>query len=79
MAKRNHEKEYDIRGGKEDIELPIFDLMSIVNATDNFSRNNKLGEGGFGPVHKVRRTKVVELFSFSKIYQLFFLFFRVYC
>ena len=68
MAKRNHEKEYDIRGAKEDIELPIFDLMSKANATDNFSRNNKLGEGGFGPVYKVRRTKVVELFSFSKIY-----------
>uniref|UniRef100_A0A2N9HLB3 non-specific serine/threonine protein kinase n=1 Tax=Fagus sylvatica TaxID=28930 RepID=A0A2N9HLB3_FAGSY len=52
MTKRNHGKEYDIGGGKEDIELPIFDLMSIANATDNFSRNNKLGEGGFGPVYK---------------------------
>uniref|UniRef100_A0A2N9HM72 Receptor-like serine/threonine-protein kinase n=1 Tax=Fagus sylvatica TaxID=28930 RepID=A0A2N9HM72_FAGSY len=52
MTKRNPGKEYDIGGGKEDIELPIFDLMSVVNATDNFSRNNKLGEGGFGPVYK---------------------------
>ena len=56
MTKRNPGKEYDIGVGKEDIELPIFDLMSIVNATDNFSRNNLLGEGGFGPVYKVRRT-----------------------
>jgi hypothetical protein len=34
------------------MELPMFDLAAIANATDNFS-NNKLGEGGFGPVYKV--------------------------
>ncbi|XP_059301117.1 G-type lectin S-receptor-like serine/threonine-protein kinase At4g27290 isoform X1 [Lycium ferocissimum] len=39
-------------GPKEDMELPFFDLETIVNATDNFSFNNKLGEGGFGPVYK---------------------------
>ncbi|KAJ8534443.1 hypothetical protein K7X08_016171 [Anisodus acutangulus] len=39
-------------GPKEDTELPFFDLATIVNATDNFSFNNKLGEGGFGPVYK---------------------------
>ncbi|XLR41601.1 hypothetical protein S83_026261 [Arachis hypogaea] len=37
---------------EEDLELPLFDLSSIVSATDNFSINNKLGEGGFGPVYK---------------------------
>uniref|UniRef100_A0A5B7BIU9 Receptor-like serine/threonine-protein kinase n=1 Tax=Davidia involucrata TaxID=16924 RepID=A0A5B7BIU9_DAVIN len=37
---------------KEDLELPLFDLTTIVNATDNFSINNKLGEGGFGLVYK---------------------------
>jgi hypothetical protein len=31
----------------------LFDLAVIINATDNFSNNNKLGEGGFGPVYKV--------------------------
>jgi hypothetical protein len=56
MTKRNRGKEYDEEGRKEEIELPIFDLTVIANATDNFSRNNKLGEGGFGPVYKVRRT-----------------------
>ncbi len=35
------------------MELPIFDMVAIANATDNFSNNNKLGEGGFGPVYKV--------------------------
>ncbi|KAJ4823215.1 hypothetical protein Tsubulata_013989 [Turnera subulata] len=37
---------------KEDLELPMFDLTTIVSATDNFSSGNKLGEGGFGPVYK---------------------------
>lgn len=37
----------------EDLELPLFDLYTIATATDNFSYNNKLGEGGFGPVYKV--------------------------
>ncbi|XP_057451775.1 uncharacterized protein LOC130743546 [Lotus japonicus] len=36
----------------EDIDIPIFDLSTIANATDNFSICNKLGEGGFGPVYK---------------------------
>ncbi|CAA3012691.1 G-type lectin S-receptor-like serine/threonine-protein kinase SD1-1 [Olea europaea subsp. europaea] len=36
----------------KDIELPQFDLHTITKATDNFSINNKLGEGGFGPVYK---------------------------
>jgi len=35
------------------MELKIFDLAEIANATENFSKNNKLGEGGFGPVYKV--------------------------
>lgn len=38
---------------QEDLELPLFDLSRIAVATDNFSINNKLGEGGYGPVYKV--------------------------
>ena len=52
-TKGSQRMDYDNVGGKEDMELPIFDLVAIVNATDNFSNNNKLGEGGFGPVYKV--------------------------
>ncbi|XP_019156183.1 PREDICTED: G-type lectin S-receptor-like serine/threonine-protein kinase At4g27290 [Ipomoea nil] len=37
---------------KEWLELPIFDLSIISKATNNFSENNKLGEGGFGAVYK---------------------------
>ncbi|KAL8510445.1 hypothetical protein ACS0TY_017312 [Phlomoides rotata] len=36
----------------EEIELPRFDLSIISKATESFSINNKLGEGGFGPVYK---------------------------
>ncbi|XP_031119295.1 G-type lectin S-receptor-like serine/threonine-protein kinase At4g27290 [Ipomoea triloba] len=36
----------------DDLELPQFDLFRITQATDSFSLNNKIGEGGFGPVYK---------------------------
>ena len=36
-----------------DLELPLFELATIVSATNNFSINKKLGQGGFGPVYKV--------------------------
>ena len=40
--------------GQEHLELPLFDLDILLNATNYFSSDNKLGEGGFGPVYKVR-------------------------
>ncbi|PQQ10432.1 G-type lectin S-receptor-like serine/threonine-protein kinase [Prunus yedoensis var. nudiflora] len=56
---RKHRKKYDeiLRnvsdgGGKNDTELPLFSLRSILAATNNFSEANKVGEGGFGPVYK---------------------------
>ncbi|XP_029126253.1 G-type lectin S-receptor-like serine/threonine-protein kinase SD1-1 isoform X2 [Cajanus cajan] len=36
---------------KEDLELPFFHRDEIIKATDGFSINNKLGEGGFGAVY----------------------------
>ncbi|CAA3033542.1 G-type lectin S-receptor-like serine threonine-kinase At4g27290 [Olea europaea subsp. europaea] len=35
-----------------DIDLPIFDLVTITTATENFSSTNMIGEGGFGIVYK---------------------------
>ncbi|XP_044473367.1 G-type lectin S-receptor-like serine/threonine-protein kinase At4g27290 [Mangifera indica] len=35
----------------ENLELPLFELATIVKVTRDFSLNNKLGEGGFGPVY----------------------------
>ncbi|XP_069143660.1 G-type lectin S-receptor-like serine/threonine-protein kinase At4g27290 isoform X1 [Solanum lycopersicum] len=38
---------------QENFELPLFDLLTLTNATNNFSLANKIGEGGFGQVYKV--------------------------
>lgn len=38
----------------EAIDVPYFHLETILAATDNFSTANKLGQGGFGPVYKVK-------------------------
>ncbi|KAI7737794.1 hypothetical protein M8C21_011969 [Ambrosia artemisiifolia] len=40
------------RSGDEDLELPLFGLSTLLIATNDFSVDNKLGEGGFGPVYK---------------------------
>ncbi|KAI3748619.1 hypothetical protein L6452_11830 [Arctium lappa] len=37
---------------KDDLELNFVSLSKIIKATNNFSIDNKLGEGGFGPVYK---------------------------
>lgn len=34
-------------------DVPLMDLSAIQAATNNFSKENKLGEGGFGPVYRV--------------------------
>ena len=44
---------------REDFELPLFQLSTITRATDNFSLNNKIGEGGFGPVYKVHNANLL--------------------
>ena len=41
------------KGKSKDAWFPLFSLASVSAATDNFSAENKLGEGGFGPVYKV--------------------------
>ncbi|KAG6661039.1 hypothetical protein CIPAW_03G147400 [Carya illinoinensis] len=38
--------------GKKGHDVKVFSFPSIVTATDNFSTENKLGQGGFGPVYK---------------------------
>jgi hypothetical protein len=62
---------------REDLELPFFSLTTLANATNNFSSNNKLGEGGFGPVYKVTlqhaiiktiEKSVLMIFTISRIY-----------
>ncbi|XP_057458966.1 G-type lectin S-receptor-like serine/threonine-protein kinase At4g27290 isoform X2 [Lotus japonicus] len=52
ICKTKTEKKEKDEGRDEDLELPFFDFATILNATNNFSIDNKLGEGGFGPVFK---------------------------
>ena len=41
-------------GNRLDQNLRVFSFVSIIEATNNFSPENKLGEGGYGPVYKVQ-------------------------
>ncbi|KAJ4833174.1 hypothetical protein Tsubulata_016042 [Turnera subulata] len=41
-------------GENDDVEVPMFDLDTISLATNNFSKANIIGEGGFGSVYKGR-------------------------
>ncbi|PRQ30506.1 putative protein kinase RLK-Pelle-DLSV family [Rosa chinensis] len=39
--------------GRVGHDLSVFSYTSVLEATCNFSEENKLGEGGFGPVYKL--------------------------
>ncbi|KAH1066003.1 hypothetical protein J1N35_030990 [Gossypium stocksii] len=43
--------EDDLNG--RNAELPVFNFGPIAASTNNFSSDNRLGQGGFGPVYKV--------------------------
>ncbi|XP_057790570.1 G-type lectin S-receptor-like serine/threonine-protein kinase At4g27290 [Salvia miltiorrhiza] len=40
------------KANSEDLELPLFKFATIMAATQGFSWDNLIGEGGFGPVYK---------------------------
>jgi CTP-dependent riboflavin kinase len=56
-------KEEDEKG----IDVPYFDLESILAATESFSDANKLGEGGYGPVYKVISIVLIGVQSSCKL------------
>ncbi|CAL8998374.1 unnamed protein product, partial [Prunus brigantina] len=66
-VRKNQQQKYgELKPGqKEDLELPLFDLAAVVCATKNFSNNNKLGEGGFGSVFKVKSNIVLPTVSLT--------------
>ncbi|KAG0481481.1 hypothetical protein HPP92_012339 [Vanilla planifolia] len=50
---RGEEMIQRLEGCKErNTDVSLFKFSQIINATHNFSNDNKLGEGGFGPVYK---------------------------
>ncbi|XP_077243372.1 G-type lectin S-receptor-like serine/threonine-protein kinase At4g27290 isoform X1 [Tasmannia lanceolata] len=51
-SRENLSRTFEPKGGMNGMEFPLFDLGTVVAATENFSDSKKLGEGGFGPVYK---------------------------
>lgn len=41
------------KSDEKDVQVSLYNFSYITEATSNFSEENKLGEGGFGPVYKV--------------------------
>ncbi|CAK9181285.1 unnamed protein product [Ilex paraguariensis] len=53
IAKRRGRKQKREQDQIKVEELPLYSFQSMAHATNNFHSANKLGQGGFGPVHKV--------------------------
>ncbi|KAM3757935.1 hypothetical protein ACB098_01G004400 [Castanea mollissima] len=47
------------QGQSEDMEVTFFTLATVATATNNFSSNNKLGQGGFGLVYKFKNEVIL--------------------
>ncbi|KAL3652500.1 hypothetical protein CASFOL_002181 [Castilleja foliolosa] len=52
MFLRKRLRKEGLESDDEDLELPMYDLSAVNKATNSLSNDNKLGEGGFGPVYK---------------------------
>ena len=45
----------------------VFDFQQLLQATNNFSEENKLGQGGFGAVYKVNCYAYVFLYVYFEL------------
>ncbi|TVU17829.1 hypothetical protein EJB05_33889, partial [Eragrostis curvula] len=61
-AKRKMKEDETLIWGLEgkNPEFTIYDFSQVLKATGNFSEENKLGQGGFGPVYKHSRLRVIH-------------------
>lgn len=53
IVRLHSEHHADNEDDGEDLDLPLFTFKTVTDATNDFSIDSKLGEGGFGPVYKV--------------------------
>lgn len=67
MRGKNQKLDLDVRmigaEGDDGQQMRYISLHTIVDATNGFSNDNKLGEGGFGPVYKVNYLIIVNEIS----------------
>lgn len=66
INKKGKNQRLDLDDGESDDsqQMRYISFQTIVDATNGFSDDNKLGEGGFGPVYKVNyinQVKIMEL------------------
>ncbi|PIM97968.1 Serine/threonine protein kinase/TGF-beta stimulated factor [Handroanthus impetiginosus] len=52
LLRKRHKRLKALKIKREDLELPLFELATIAAAKNNFSVENLIGEGGFGPIYK---------------------------
>uniref|UniRef100_A0A0D9V0J0 Protein kinase domain-containing protein n=1 Tax=Leersia perrieri TaxID=77586 RepID=A0A0D9V0J0_9ORYZ len=52
---------------ESDERFSLFKFSKIRDATDNFSKENKLGEGGFGPVYKGHLTSTNQYIAVKRL------------
>lgn len=72
LSEKSENKEGDKNkgGSVDDLDLPLLDFSTITTATDNFSMQNKIGEGGFGPVYRVIHSLGARIATFEKVFLL---------
>ncbi|KAL8108512.1 hypothetical protein AgCh_024823 [Apium graveolens] len=63
----------------EELELPLISFDFIEKATNSFSHNNKLGEGGFGPIFKADESDCKRMIDLEYHLNALFLLIYGYC
>ncbi|KAG6385521.1 hypothetical protein SASPL_154357 [Salvia splendens] len=69
MAKSKLENLRNSGETHDEQKIPMFELSTMINATNGFSADNKLGEGGFGPVFRDIAVKRLSTTSLQGVHE----------